>query len=58
MDCMPTSRLRIVLSFGLLLLLRQVDSAAEEPSFELQVRPILKAYCLECHGGGENSTLR
>jgi hypothetical protein len=27
--------------------------AAEPPSFERDVRPILKAYCLDCHGAGE-----
>jgi hypothetical protein len=27
--------------------------AAEPLSFEQDVRPILKAYCLDCHGGGE-----
>jgi hypothetical protein len=27
--------------------------AAEPLTFELDVRPILKTYCLECHGGGE-----
>ena len=26
---------------------------AGEPTFEEQVRPIFKAYCLDCHGGGE-----
>ena len=26
---------------------------AEDVSFERHVRPILKAYCLDCHGGGE-----
>ncbi len=26
---------------------------AEELSFEQDVRPIFKAYCLDCHGGGE-----
>jgi hypothetical protein len=29
-------------------------AGAEEPlSFERDVRPIFKAYCLDCHGGGE-----
>ncbi|HBH52677.1 MAG TPA: hypothetical protein DDY91_12390 [Planctomycetaceae bacterium] len=28
-------------------------SAAETPVFELDVRPILKTYCLDCHGGEE-----
>ena len=27
--------------------------AAEEPSFEQHVRPILKAYCFDCHGDAE-----
>jgi hypothetical protein len=27
-------------------------SAAEEPTFEKDVRPILKVYCLDCHGAG------
>ena len=27
--------------------------AAEPLTFERDVRPILKAYCLDCHGGGE-----
>jgi mono/diheme cytochrome c family protein len=27
--------------------------AAEELTFERHVRPIFKAYCLDCHGGGE-----
>src|SRR5471030_1691883 len=29
-------------------------AAADEPlTFEQHVRPILKAYCLDCHGAGE-----
>src|SRR6516165_1019029 len=27
--------------------------AAEAPTFERDVRPIFKTYCLDCHGGGE-----
>jgi len=35
------------------LLLPSLAARAEEPlTFERQVRPILKAYCLDCHGGG------
>ena len=29
------------------------ESADAPPSFEHQVRPIFKTYCLDCHGGGE-----
>src|SRR5262245_23029170 len=28
-------------------------AGAAEPTFERDVRPILKTYCLDCHGGGE-----
>ncbi|MCE9528498.1 MAG: hypothetical protein K8R36_20840 [Planctomycetales bacterium] len=28
-------------------------TAQEKITFEQQVRPILKTYCLDCHGGGE-----
>ncbi|MFO0844611.1 MAG: PSD1 and planctomycete cytochrome C domain-containing protein [Gemmataceae bacterium] len=39
---------------ALLLLLTGLSPAAEKkPSFEQDVRPVLKAYCLDCHGGGE-----
>jgi len=30
------------------------STRAAEPSFEEHVRPILKAYCFECHGEGES----
>jgi hypothetical protein len=30
-----------------------LSCAAEELSFEQHVRPVLKAYCFECHGEGE-----
>ncbi len=30
-----------------------VDAAPPTPSFERDVRPILKAYCLDCHGAAE-----
>jgi hypothetical protein len=38
----------VVGGFGLALPARAQDL----PSFERHVRPILKAYCLDCHGGG------
>ncbi|MSR59708.1 MAG: DUF1549 domain-containing protein [Planctomycetaceae bacterium] len=28
--------------------------AADQPSFERDVRPVFKTYCLDCHGGGES----
>ena len=31
----------------------KADAASDVVSFEKQVRPILKAHCLECHGEGE-----
>lgn len=33
--------------------MRAVTAAADELNFERSIRPILKAYCLDCHGGGE-----
>jgi hypothetical protein len=39
---------------ALLLLLAAGPAAADEPlTFEQHVRPILRAYCLDCHGGAE-----
>mgnify|MGYP002386574936 CR=1 FL=1 len=36
------------------LLIAAGPAAADEPlTFERHVRPILRAYCLDCHGGGE-----
>jgi len=37
----------------LLLSLLSVTANAADPTFEHDVRPILKTYCLDCHGGGE-----
>ncbi len=37
----------------LLVLLNGVAGAADTPNFETHVRPIFKAYCFDCHGGGE-----
>ena len=33
--------------------LMRTHLAADELTFERNIRPILKAYCLDCHGGGE-----
>ena len=59
-DEMPsTSRIRClpVLMVCVAALSSALVRAAEQPSeavtFEQHVRPILKAYCLDCHGGGE-----
>ena len=43
-----------VASFCLLACTGRTAVCADEPlTFEQHVRPILKAYCLDCHGGGE-----
>src|SRR5262245_62672133 len=47
---------RIVLLSGLVIAASIATAplrAAEAPTFEKDVRPILKTYCLDCHGGGE-----
>ena len=31
----------------------QSPEAAKPLSFEVDVRPVFKAYCFDCHGGGE-----
>src|SRR5215212_1201842 len=42
------------LPFCLVVLTLAGPAAAAQPvSFERDVRPILKAYCLDCHGGAE-----
>src|SRR6266568_3754364 len=38
---------------GLIAGVNAVATAADLPTFEREVRPILKTYCLDCHGGGE-----
>jgi hypothetical protein len=43
---------RLPLGLAVLTLAAPV-TAADPPSFERDVRPVLKAYCLDCHGGGE-----
>jgi hypothetical protein len=46
------SRLQTALAFSALLFSGSAR-AAETLSFEQHVRPVLKVYCLDCHGGGE-----
>ena len=57
-------RLRSVLTvalatFALTLVLQEFVESADDPGtkaapvFETDIRPILKAYCLDCHGGAE-----
>ncbi|HEY3966979.1 MAG TPA: c-type cytochrome domain-containing protein, partial [Planctomycetaceae bacterium] len=49
----PLSIWRVALLMGALCS-QTVNAAAVEPlTFEHDVRPILKTYCLDCHGGGE-----
>jgi hypothetical protein len=57
MDALPSCShwpLRVV--FGILLSVVAIaDTAGDELSFEQHIRPVLKAYCLDCHDGGEKS---
>src|ERR671934_2259031 len=41
------------LTLALLLLTAGPRAAAEEPTYEQHVRPILKAHCFDCHGEGD-----
>ena len=43
------TRLTLLLAFTL----ARPAAAADAPTFNAHVRPILKAYCTECHGEGE-----
>src|SRR6185437_3214601 len=49
----PTFALRIVLFATVACAPRPAIVAGEKITFEQHVRPILKVYCLDCHGGGE-----
>ena len=40
-----------------LLMLNEFGVAAEDPSYEQHVRPILKAHCIRCHGGKQEAEL-
>ncbi|MGV3724861.1 MAG: c-type cytochrome domain-containing protein, partial [Actinomycetota bacterium] len=63
---MPPSPLKLVLSLGGALIAGAIPALAAKPapraakpapppaiSFEQDVRPVLKAYCFDCHGGTE-----
>ena len=50
MSSRPRSVLSVVAILGLAMGARADDR--ESTTFERNVRPILKAYCLDCHGGG------
>ncbi|MFO0868163.1 MAG: PSD1 and planctomycete cytochrome C domain-containing protein [Pirellulales bacterium] len=56
---MPRTRSRSLLLAGILVgLACPLPAGAEEPAqltFEHQIRPLLKTYCLDCHGGGDEA---
>ncbi|HEU5117222.1 MAG TPA: DUF1553 domain-containing protein [Isosphaeraceae bacterium] len=45
--------LRICVAFTVVCGFARVAQAADLPTFERDVRPIFKAYCLDCHGAGD-----
>src|SRR5688500_6980252 len=51
----PTHCMRLTSTSALVLVAWSAGfaPAAEPVTFERHVRPILKAYCLDCHGAGE-----
>ena len=46
-------RVRFLYAFLLLVGLTSPSATAEPITFERDIRPILKTYCLDCHGAGE-----